>query len=96
MTVPMIATAMRATSRPYSTADAPFSSFFMITGFHGTHVTIGVIFLIIIARKVLRAAGAAGIFSLLMGTEVAPRRDFIVGGGESSRGVHDPEVRLTV
>ena len=30
------------------------SSFFMITGFHGTHVTIGVIFLIVIARKVLR------------------------------------------
>src|SRR5215470_16005402 len=30
------------------------SSFFMITGFHGTHVTIGVIFLILIARKVLR------------------------------------------
>ena len=30
------------------------SSFFMITGFHGTHVTIGVIFLIAIARKVLR------------------------------------------
>jgi cytochrome c oxidase subunit 3 len=30
------------------------SSFFMITGFHGTHVTIGVIFLLIIARKVLR------------------------------------------
>jgi cytochrome c oxidase subunit 3 len=30
------------------------SSFFMITGFHGTHVTIGVIFLIIVARKVLR------------------------------------------
>jgi cytochrome c oxidase subunit 3 len=30
------------------------SSFFMITGFHGTHVTIGVIFLIIIARKVWR------------------------------------------
>src|SRR3954470_24199529 len=28
--------------------------FFMITGFHGTHVTIGVIFLIVIARKVLR------------------------------------------
>lgn len=28
--------------------------FFMITGFHGTHVTIGVIFLIAIARKVLR------------------------------------------
>src|ERR1700675_3769617 len=30
------------------------SSFFMITGFHGTHVSIGVIFLIIIAIKVLR------------------------------------------
>jgi len=30
------------------------STFFMITGFHGTHVTIGVIFLIAIARKVWR------------------------------------------
>ena len=30
------------------------SSFFMITGFHGTHVTFGVIFLIIVAVKVLR------------------------------------------
>jgi cytochrome c oxidase subunit 3 len=30
------------------------SSFFMITGFHGTHVTFGVIFLLIIARKVMR------------------------------------------
>jgi cytochrome c oxidase subunit 3 len=30
------------------------SSFFMITGFHGTHVSIGVIFLIAIARKVWR------------------------------------------
>ena len=28
------------------------STFFLITGFHGTHVTIGVIFLLIIARKV--------------------------------------------
>ena len=28
--------------------------FFMITGFHGTHVSIGVIFLIIVAVKVLR------------------------------------------
>src|SRR3979411_56328 len=35
-------------------ADQFGSSFFMITGFHGTHVTIGVIFLIIISRKVLR------------------------------------------
>ncbi len=30
------------------------STFFMITGFHGTHVSIGVIFLIITARKVWR------------------------------------------
>lgn len=30
------------------------SAFFMITGFHGTHVTIGVIFLIIMARKAWR------------------------------------------
>ena len=30
------------------------SSFFMITGFHGTHVTFGVIFLVIVAVKVLR------------------------------------------
>ena len=30
------------------------ASFFMITGFHGTHVSFGVIFLIIIAIKVLR------------------------------------------
>ena len=30
------------------------SAFFMITGFHGTHVTIGVIFLLIVAVKVWR------------------------------------------
>jgi len=30
------------------------ASFFMITGFHGTHVTIGVIFLVITAIKVGR------------------------------------------
>ena len=30
------------------------STFFMITGFHGTHVSIGVIFLIIVAIKVVR------------------------------------------
>jgi cytochrome c oxidase subunit 3 len=42
------------------------SSFFMITGFHGTHVTIGVIFLIITARKVWRGdfdRGARGFFT---------------------------------
>jgi cytochrome c oxidase subunit 3 len=42
------------------------SSFFMITGFHGTHVTIGVIFLLIIARKVWRGdfeTGRRGFFT---------------------------------
>ncbi|MBR1217179.1 heme-copper oxidase subunit III family protein [Bradyrhizobium sp. U87765 SZCCT0131] len=40
--------------------------FFMITGFHGTHVTIGVIFLLIIARKVWRGdfdTGQRGFFT---------------------------------
>jgi cytochrome c oxidase subunit 3 len=42
------------------------STFFMITGFHGTHVTFGVIFLLIIARKVWRGdfdTGRRGFFT---------------------------------
>ncbi|MEO3475921.1 heme-copper oxidase subunit III family protein [Roseomonas sp. CAU 1739] len=42
------------------------SAFFMITGFHGTHVTIGVIFLLIVARKVWRGdydTGRSGFFT---------------------------------
>ncbi|TWH00628.1 cytochrome c oxidase subunit 3 [Mesorhizobium sp. J18] len=42
------------------------ASFFMITGFHGTHVTFGVIFLLIIARKVWRGdydVGRRGFFT---------------------------------
>jgi len=42
------------------------STFFMITGFHGTHVSIGVIFLIMIAWKVWRGdydAGRRGFFT---------------------------------
>jgi cytochrome c oxidase subunit 3 len=42
------------------------SVFFMITGFHGTHVTIGVIFLLIMTRKVLRGdldEGRKGFFT---------------------------------
>ncbi|RUW54949.1 MAG: bb3-type cytochrome oxidase subunit IV [Mesorhizobium sp.] len=42
------------------------SCFFMITGFHGIHVTIGVIFLIIVARKVWRGdydTGRRGFFT---------------------------------
>lgn len=42
------------------------ATFFMITGFHGTHVTIGVIFLLIVARKVWRGdydEGRRGFFT---------------------------------
>merc|ERR1712093_757108 len=42
------------------------SYFFMITGFHGTHVSIGVIFLFIFARKVFRGdfdTGKRGYFT---------------------------------
>ncbi|HYI04516.1 MAG TPA: heme-copper oxidase subunit III family protein [Reyranella sp.] len=42
------------------------AAFFMITGFHGTHVTIGVIFLLIVSRKVLRGdfdTGRPGFFT---------------------------------
>ena len=42
------------------------STFFMITGFHGFHVSVGVIFLIIIARKVWRGdfdVGKRGFFT---------------------------------
>jgi cytochrome c oxidase subunit 3 len=47
------------------------ATFFMITGFHGTHVTIGVIFLINIARKVWRGdydEGRRGFFTSRRGT----------------------------
>jgi cytochrome c oxidase subunit 3 len=44
---------VRPWSNPFGAAQFG-STFFMITGFHGTHVSIGVIFLLIIARKVLR------------------------------------------
>lgn len=40
--------------------------FFMVTGFHGTHVTIGVIFLVLMARKVWRGdfdTGKKGFFT---------------------------------
>ncbi|MCT7377640.1 heme-copper oxidase subunit III family protein [Chelativorans salis] len=42
------------------------ATFFMITGFHGTHVTFGVIFLLIVARKVWRGdydRGTRGFFT---------------------------------
>jgi cytochrome c oxidase subunit III len=49
----LISEGARPWSNPWGAAQFG-SSFFMITGFHGTHVTIGVIFLVIVAVKVLR------------------------------------------
>ena len=49
----LIAEGVRPWGNPMGAAQFG-SSFFMITGFHGTHVSIGVIFLIIVAIKVLR------------------------------------------
>lgn len=46
------------------------ATFFMITGFHGTHVSIGVIFLLIVARKVWRGdfdTGRPGFFTTRKG-----------------------------
>ena len=48
--------------------------FFMITGFHGTHVSIGVIFLFIFARKVFRGdfdTGRRGFFTTMKSDYVA-------------------------
>ena len=50
------------------------SFFFMITGFHGTHVSIGVIFLIIFTRKVFRGdfdSGRKGYFTSMKSDYVA-------------------------
>jgi cytochrome c oxidase subunit III len=49
----LILEGVRPWANPFGAAQFG-SSFFMITGFHGTHVSIGVIFLIIVAIKVLR------------------------------------------
>jgi cytochrome c oxidase subunit 3 len=49
----LISEGVRPWANPWGAAQFG-STFFMVTGFHGTHVTIGVIFLLIIARKVLR------------------------------------------
>jgi cytochrome c oxidase subunit III len=44
---------VRPWSNPWGAAQFG-STFFMITGFHGTHVSFGVLFLLIVARKVWR------------------------------------------
>ncbi|MFA1621653.1 heme-copper oxidase subunit III family protein [Rhizobium mongolense] len=49
----LISEGVRPWENPWGAAQFG-SSFFMITGFHGTHVTFGVIFLLIVARKVWR------------------------------------------
>jgi cytochrome c oxidase subunit 3 len=61
----LILEGVRPWSNPWG-AEQFGSSFFMITGFHGTHVTIGVIFLLITSRKVWRGDfdhGAPGFFT---------------------------------
>jgi cytochrome c oxidase subunit 3 len=49
----LISEGVRPWGNPWG-ADQFGATFFMITGFHGTHVTFGVIFLLIVARKVWR------------------------------------------
>jgi cytochrome c oxidase subunit 3 len=61
----LIAEGVRPWGNPWG-AEQFGASFFMITGFHGTHVSIGVIFLLITARKVLRGdfdTGRPGFFT---------------------------------
>ena len=49
----LISEGVRPWGNPWGAAQFG-ASFFMITGFHGTHVSIGVIFLVIVAAKVAR------------------------------------------
>ena len=61
----LISEGVRPWENPWGAAQFG-STFFMITGFHGTHVTIGVIFLLIVARKVWRGdydSGRRGFFT---------------------------------
>ena len=51
----LILEGVRPWANPFGAAQFG-ATFFMITGFHGTHVSIGVIFLIIVAVKVLRGS----------------------------------------
>jgi len=61
----LIAEGVRPWGNPWGAAQFG-ATFFMITGFHGTHVTIGVLFLLNIARKVRRGdydTGRRGFFT---------------------------------
>ncbi len=66
----LIEEGVRPWGNPFG-ADQFGASFFMITGFHGTHVSIGVIFLLIVARKVWRGdydVGRRGFFTSRKGS----------------------------
>lgn len=61
----LIAEGVRPWGNPWGAAQFG-ATFFMITGFHGTHVTIGVLFLLNVARKVRRGdydTGRRGFFT---------------------------------
>ncbi|WP_421953029.1 heme-copper oxidase subunit III family protein [Pelagibacterium sp.] len=65
----LISEGVRPWGNPFG-AEQFGATFFMITGFHGTHVTIGVIFLLIMARKVWRGdfdTGRAGFLTARKG-----------------------------
>jgi cytochrome c oxidase subunit 3 len=64
----LISEGVRPWGNPFGAAQFG-ASFFMITGFHGTHVSIGVIFLLIVARKVWK------------GEFDTPRRSWLSRGG---------------
>lgn len=55
----LIGEGVRPWSNPWG-AEQFGAAFFLITGFHGTHVSIGVLFLIIMAVKVMRGSLSAG------------------------------------
>src|SRR3982750_4130633 len=61
----LITEGVRPWSNPWG-AEQFGSAFFMITGFHGTHLTFGVIFLLVVARRVWRGdfdVGRRGFFT---------------------------------
>ncbi|HUH77321.1 MAG TPA: cytochrome c oxidase subunit 3, partial [Devosia sp.] len=65
----LIAEGVRPWENPFG-AQQFGAIFFMLTGFHGTHVSIGVIFLVIVARKVWRGdfdTARAGFFTTRKG-----------------------------
>jgi cytochrome c oxidase subunit 3 len=81
----LIAEGVRPWENPWGAAQFG-SAFFMITGFHGTHVTIGVIFLLIVAVQGLarrfRRSGAA--FSPAARATTRPSRSWASTGTSST------------